>query len=103
MTDLISILVLFYSVQGIEMESEMPLASAQCEAAQRGIAAAIQTNGDKRKNGPSVELWNGQRVPVQAASCLHACVTEDGLPDLELLARISFVDQPAAANAPLLN
>ena len=35
MTDLISILVLFYSVQGIEMESEMPLASAQCEAAQQ--------------------------------------------------------------------
>lgn len=80
MNEIVSILVLFYTVQGVAMESEMPLPYAQCEAAERGIAAAVG-----RKGGPSVELWNGKKVPVKGASCLHACVTEDILPEMELI------------------
>ena len=83
MNELISILVLFYTVQGVEMELEMPLPYAQCEAAERGISVAAG-----RKGGPSVELWNGKKVPVKGASCLHACVTEDALPDLELISAL---------------
>ena len=83
MNELISILVLFYTVQGIEMELEMPLPYAQCEAAERGISAAAG-----RKSGPSVELWNGKKVPVKAASCMHACVTEDILPELEVISAL---------------
>ena len=90
MNELISILILFYTVQGVEMESEMPLPSAQCEAAERGITAAVGGKG-----GPRVELWNGRKVPVKAASCLHACVTEDILPDLDLISdlRIGIDDK----------
>ena len=98
MNELISILVLFYSVQGVEMESEMPLPYAQCEAAERTISSAASGRG-----GPTVELWNGKKVPVEAASCLHACVTEDGLPDLELISALPDSEHEAETPRLLLN
>ena len=83
MNELVSILILFYTVQGVQMESEMPIPAAQCEAAEAAILKSVG-----KKGGPSVELWNGKKVPVRKASCLHACVTEDGLPDLELISAL---------------
>lgn len=98
MNELVSILILFYTVQGVPMESEMPIAAAQCDAAERAISAAVG-----KKDGPSVELMNGKKVPVRSASCLHACITEIGMPDLELMSALPensfyFSDSKVAIN-----
>ena len=98
MIDLISILVLFYNVDGLEMESELQLPAAQCQAAERAISSAIAGEG-----GPTVELWNGAKVPVQRSSCMHACVTEDGLPDLDVMAALEPEQNPQGMPVIRLN
>lgn len=80
MTDLISVLVITFTIGGTVHERELPMVHAQCMAAQTAITAA------KRKDRPRVELNNGRRIPIRSASCIPACFT-DGLPDLDLLTR----------------
>lgn len=80
MADLISVLVITFTIGGTVHERELPMSHVQCMAAQSAITAA------KRKDRPRVELNNGRRVPVKSATCIPACFT-DGLPALDLLTR----------------
>ncbi len=77
MTDLISVLVLTYVVQGTAMENEISMAHHQCMAAERAISKASR---GPRKGRPTVELVNGQRVPLLTATCVPACFSTDDSP-----------------------
>ena len=68
MTEFLSILVLTYMAGGEMIESEMQLPHAQCMAAERVISKAAAEPG-----GPVVEMWNGDKVPVRSATCIHGC------------------------------
>ncbi len=79
--DLLSVLILTYTVSGHSHESEIEMHHAQCMAAQTTLSRAIK---GPRQGRPTVELHNGARVPVESASCLMAC-TVDGLEPLDTL------------------
>lgn len=82
--DLHSILIVLYLVSGEVHESEMTIQHSQCVAASKALTKAIQ---GPRAGRPGVEMLNGKKAPMIAATCLPACIPDElGLEPLELLA-----------------
>lgn len=69
--DLISVLVLLYTVSGETHESEHAMSHAQCMMAQEVLGKAI-LDGD----APPVEMLNGDRVPLTGATCVAGCFAD---------------------------
>ena len=82
--DLNAVLILTYLVGGIAHEDEIAMPHAACLAAQAGITRTLSGPIDGR---PTVELNNGQRVPVSSAECLFGCMfnLDVNNPHLQLL------------------
>ncbi len=81
--ELLSILVITYVASGEPIQTEMALAHGQCMAAQATLSQAIT---GPREDRPMVEMYNGRKAPMIAATCLPACIPDArGLEPLELL------------------
>ena len=75
MTDLISVLLITFTLGGETHENEIAMAHGVCMDASAGITRAIATD-----EGPTVELLDGTRVKVETATCLAGC-TADAMAD----------------------
>lgn len=69
--DLISVLVLLYTVSGETYESEMPLRHASCMMAQTVLSRAIDEH-----RAPKVETFDGSKHPLARATCVAACFAD---------------------------
>jgi len=69
--DLISVLVLLYTVSGVTYESEVHMPHHACMAAAPAITLAAGIDA-----GPKIEMLDGTRVPVKSATCIPACFAD---------------------------
>lgn len=67
--DLISVLILLYTVSGETYESEHAMSHDRCM-----VAAEVITKGIADHTAPPVEMLDGTRVPLTGARCITGCV-----------------------------